>query len=156
MNTSYEKLSFYNSYFGGTIEGDNILSSDFYGNKTLVGVTIKKYQDTLDLLNTYYNKLVELGVIEKEKTPEEVAKEQQEMIKTMMLQMQHMQEKIDSLNEQNQNVRKDIQNDGYKQNSEHNNEQNEHELDTTTNVESINRKSESDVEFSKQSNWVIK
>lgn len=152
MNTSYEKLSFYNSYFGGTIEGDNILSSDFYGNKTLVGVTIKKYQDTLDLLNTYYNKLVELGVIEKEKTPEEVAKEQQEMIKTMMLQMQHMQEKIDSLNEQNQNVRKDIQNDGYKQNSEHNNEQNEHELDTTTNVESINRKSESDVEFSKQSN----
>lgn len=152
MNTSYEKLSFYNSYFGGTIEGDNILSSDFYGNKTLVGVTIKKYQDTLDLLNTYYNKLVELGVIEKEKTPEEVAKEQQEMIKTMMLQMQHMQEKIDSLNEQNQAIRKDTQNDGYKQISEHNNEQNEHELITTTNVESINRKSESDVEFSKQSN----
>lgn len=152
MNTSYEKLSFYNSYFGGTIEGDNILSSDFYGNKTLVGVTIKKYQDTLDLLNTYYNKLVELGVIEKEKTPEEVAKEQQEMIKTMMLQMQHMQEKIDSLNEQNQAIRKDTQNDGYKQISEYNNEQNEYEPNTTTNVESINRKSENHVEFSKQSN----
>lgn len=152
MNTSYEKLSFYNSYFGGTIEGDNILSSDFYGNKTLIGVTIKKYQDTLDLLNTYYNKLVELGVIEKEKTPEEVAKEQQEMIKTMMLQMQHMQEKIDSLNEQNQAIRKDTQNDGYKQISEYNNEQNEYEPNTTTNVESINRKSENHVEFSKQSN----
>lgn len=152
MNTSYEKLSFYNSYFGGTIEGDNILSSDFYGNKTLVGVTIKKYQDTLDLLNTYYNKLVELGVIEKEKTPEEVAKEQQEMIKTMMLQMQHMQEKIDSLNEQNQAIRKDTQNDGYKQISEYNNEQNEYEPSTTTNVESINRKSKNHVEFSKQSN----
>lgn len=152
MNTSYEKLSFYNSYFGGTIEGDNILSSDFYGNKTLIGVTIKKYQDTLDLLNTYYNKLVELGVIEKEKTPEEVAKEQQEMIKTMMLQMQHMQEKIDSLNEQNQAIRKDTQNDGYKQISEYNNEQNEYEPNTTTNVESINRKSKNHVEFSKQSN----
>lgn len=149
MNTSYEKLSFYNSYFGGTIEGDNILSSDFYGNKTLIGVTIKKYQETLDLLNTYYNKLVELGVIEKEKTPEEVAKEQQEMIKAMMLQMQHMQEKIDSLNEQKQPIRKDIQHDGYQQISINNNEQNEYESNTTTKVEPINSESEGNVEFRK-------
>jgi hypothetical protein len=40
-----------------------------------------------------------LGVLEEEKTPEEVAKEQQEMMKAMMLQMKEMQEKIDSFGE---------------------------------------------------------
>lgn len=97
MNTSYEKLSFYNTFFGGSIDGDNIVSTDFYGNKQIVGVTMKKYQDTLDLLNTYYNKLIELGVIEKEKTPEDIAKEQQQMMQAMFTQMQMMQEKLDTL-----------------------------------------------------------
>lgn len=97
MNTSYEKLSFYNTFFGGSIDGDNIVSTDFYGNKQIVGVTMKKYQDTLDLLNTYYNKLIELGVIEKEKTPEDIAKEQQQMMQAMFTQMQMMQEKLDNL-----------------------------------------------------------
>lgn len=99
MNTSYEKLSFYNTFFGGSIEGDNIVSTDFYGNKQIVGVTSKKYQETVDLLNTYYNKLVDLGIIEKEKTPEEIAKEQQEMMSMMMSQMKAMQEKLDSMQE---------------------------------------------------------
>ena len=58
---------------------------------------MKKYQDTLDLLNTYYNKLIELGVIEKEKTPEDIAKEQQQMMQAMFTQMQMMQEKLDNL-----------------------------------------------------------
>lgn len=92
MNTSYEKLSFYNNYFGGYIDGDNILSTDFYGNKTIVGVTSKKYKDTVDLLNTYYNKLVELGVIEKEKTPEDLAKEQQQMMQENNV---HKEEKVE-------------------------------------------------------------
>lgn len=147
MNTSYEKLSFYNSYFGGVIEGDNIMSSDFYGNKTLIGVTMKKYQETLDLLNNYYNKLIELGVIEKEKTPEEIAKEQQDMIKTMMIQMQHMQEKIDCLNEQNR-IKKETSHDEYKQVGSSGDEQTEYESKTTTNVDTINRQSESFIEFS--------
>lgn len=101
MNTSYEKLSFYNTFFGGSIDGDNIISTDFYGNKQVVGVTMKKYQDTLDLLNTYYNKLIELGIIEKEKTPEDIAKEQQQMMQAMFAQMQVMQEKLDSLQSKN-------------------------------------------------------
>lgn len=101
MNTSYEKLSFYNTFFGGSIDGDNIISTDFYGNKQVVGVTMKKYQDTLDLLNTYYNKLIELGIIEKEKTPEDIAKEQQQMMQAMFVQMQVMQEKLDSLQSKN-------------------------------------------------------
>lgn len=149
MNTSYEKLSFYNSFFGGTIEGDNIMTTDFYGNKSTIGVTMKKYQETLDLLNTYYNKLVDLGVIEKEKTPEEVAKEQQEMMKTMMMQMQAMQAKIDSMNEVNHITKEN--NDGYESVKNEHYEQNEPKSSSTTIVEPINRKSTGNAQFGEQS-----
>ena len=42
MNTSYEKLSFYNTFFGGSIDGDNIISTDFYGNKQVLYVILPK------------------------------------------------------------------------------------------------------------------
>lgn len=141
MNTSYEKLSFYNNYFGGIIEGDNILSTDFYGNKTLVGVTIKKHKETVELLNTYYNKLVELGVIEKEKTPEDIAKEQQQMMQAMFAQMQAMQEKLDNLQiKEEVKVEKDI-NDGYESNSENDKPENELEPKSTRQFIKFNRES---------------
>lgn len=141
MNTSYEKLSFYNNYFGGYIDGDNILSTDFYGNKTIVGVTSKKYKDTVDLLNTYYNKLVELGVIEKEKTPEDLAKEQQQMMQAMFAQMQAMQEKLDSLQLKEEiKVEKDI-NNGYESNSENDKPENEPEPKSTRQFIKFNRES---------------
>lgn len=150
MNTSYEKLSFYNSFFGGTIEGDNILSSDFYGNKTVVGVTLKKYEDTLNLLNLYYDKLVDLGVIEKEKTPEDIAKEQQEMMKQMMEKMQEMQATIDSMNNK-QALTKGNRNDEYESNSKHCNEQDEFKPNATTSIEQFNRKGKGNAKFSQQS-----
>lgn len=148
MNTSYEKFSFYNNYFGGSIEGDNIISTDFYGNKQIVGVTTKKHQETVELLNSYYNKLVELGVIEKEKTPEDIAKEQQQMMQTMMLQMQTMQQALTEL-QQNKTKGEEhehqstIKNDG---------SEIKYESNATKQFESINRKGKGDIKFSKQSN----
>lgn len=118
MNTSYEKFSFYNNYFGGSIEGDNIISTDFYGNKQVVGVTTKKHQETLDLLNTYYNKLVDLGVIEKEKSPEELVSEQNKMMQEMFAQMKAMQEKLDSLQNEKDIIMKGKKN-GYESNSKY-------------------------------------
>lgn len=141
MNTSYEKLSFYNNYFGGYIDGDNIISNDFYGNKQIVGVTIKKHKETLDLLNTYYNKLIELGVIEKEKTPEDIAKEQQQMMQAMFAQMQSMQEKLDSLqNKNSEPIVKDINNE-YESNGISNKSKNEPERRPTKQSNKINRES---------------
>lgn len=141
MNTSYEKLSFYNNYFGGYIDGDNILSTDFYGNKQVVGVTMKKHKETLDLLNTYYNKLIELGVIEKEKTPEDIAKEQQQMMQAMFAQMQSMQEKLDSLQNKNDEIiEKDINNE-YESNGIANKSKNESERRPTKQSNKINRES---------------
>ena len=142
MNTSYEKLSFYNNYFGGYIDGDNILSADFYGNKSIVGVTIKKHKETVELLNTYYNKLVELGIIEKEKTPEDIAKEQQQMMQAMFAQMQSMQEKLDSLQhiKEETKVEKDIDY-GYEPNSENDKQPDEPEQKSTRQFIKFNRES---------------
>lgn len=148
MNTSYEKFSFYNNYFGGSIEGDNIISTDFYGNKQIVGVTTKKHQETVELLNSYYNKLVDMGVIEKEKTPEDIAKEQQQMMQTMMLQMQTMQQ---ALNELQQNKTKGEEHE-HQPNIKNDGTEIKYESNSTKQFESINRKGKGDIKFSKQSN----
>jgi hypothetical protein len=148
MNTSYEKFSFYNNYFGGSIEGDNIISTDFYGNKQIVGVTTKKHQETVELLNSYYNKLVDMGVIEKEKTPEDIAKEQQQMMQTMMLQMQTMQQ---ALNELQQNKTKGEEHE-HQPNIKNDGTEIKYESNSTKQFESINRKGKGDTKFSKQSN----
>lgn len=94
FNTSYEKLSFYNNMFNAYIDGDSIYSSDFYGNRQLQGVTSKKHQETLDLLNTYYNKLVELGAIEKEKSAEEIAMEQNQLMQQLLNQLQDLKKEV--------------------------------------------------------------
>lgn len=137
MNTSYEKFSFYNNYFGGYIDRDNIYSADFYGNKQVIGVTMKKHQETLDLLNTYYNKLIDLGIIEKEKTPEDIAKEQQQMMQSMIAQMKSMQEKLDNLQNQNE-IEKDINNE-YKSSGTDNKSENESESRPTKSTNKVNR-----------------
>lgn len=152
MNTSYEKFSFYNNYFGGTIDGDNIISTDFYGNKQIVGVTTKKHKETVELLNSYYNKLVELGVIEKEKTAEDIAKEQQQLMQTMIQQMQTMQQALSELQQEKvSNNIKGVENE-YQSNSNNIGSEVQFEPNTTKQPNPINRKGKGDVKFSKQSN----
>jgi hypothetical protein len=146
MNTSYEKVSFYNNFFGGSIDGDNIVSTDYYGNKQVIGVTNKKHQETLELLSSYYDKLVELGVIEKEKTPEDIAKEQQEMMQTLILQMKVMQDKLESLQQTKGET------NGYKSNSKIIDTDNGVESNTTEQPINVNRKGKGDIKYCKQSN----
>jgi hypothetical protein len=145
MNTSYEKISFYNNFFGGTIDGDNILTTDYYGNKQVIGVTSKKYKETMELLTTYYNKLVEVGVIEKEKTAEDIAKEQQLMMQTLMNQMKAMQDKLDSLQENKGET------NGYKSDSEQLDTNIGFEQSTTEQPINVNRKSKGDFKSNRQS-----
>lgn len=136
MNTSYEKLSFFNTFFSGTIDNDNIYSTDFYGNRQLIGVTQKKHQETVDLLNTYYNKLVELGIIEKEKTPEDIAKEQQQMMQAMMNEIQSMQKTIEAMKTTQSN---NLDNTKIEQNNGGNNEYQSNDEFHNTKVESESR-----------------
>lgn len=150
MNTSYEKLSFYNTFFGGSIDGDNIVSTDFYGNKTVVGVTTKKYEETMNLLNEYYNKLVDAGIIQKEKTPEEIVKEQQDLMNNMMIQMKEMQSRLDSLQNSNHNILEEK--NEYQSNSKQLDSETQYESKPVKQFNKFNRKSKADAQLSKQSN----
>lgn len=73
INTTWSN----NLNFFGFVNNDDIYTS----NGELIGVNLKKYQTIEQALITCKNKLIELGVIEIEKTPEEIIKEQSEMIK---------------------------------------------------------------------------
>lgn len=150
MNTSYEKVSFFNNYFGGIIDGNNIYTTDFYGNKQLIGVTTKKHQETVDLLDTYYNKLIELGVIEKEKTPDEIAKEQQQMMQAMMNQMAEMQHTIQTL--QSQKLINEDKNDECRTNDSIDFKNDEFKSNTGKQFNKVNRKGEGGAQYSSKSN----
>lgn len=103
---STERTQLYNSCFNAYVQGDNIIQADFYGNSTAVGITNQKAQQIInenkelkELLDKYTNKLVELGVIQKEKTPEEIMQEQTALIQKMSESLTAMQNEIISLKE---------------------------------------------------------
>lgn len=112
MNLTHEKTSIYNNIFTCYVENGGIFQTDYIGNKIgQLGVTNEtysalnsKYIDLKNICDTYYNKLVDAGIIEKEKTPEEIIKEQSELMNQMLLQMKDMQSEINQLKE-----KKDVQ-----------------------------------------------
>lgn len=67
------------------IDGDNIVQSDYMGmgNRKIIGKTSESYKNLEDTTTEYYNKLVELGVIVPEKTPEEMVGELQKNMNDM-------------------------------------------------------------------------
>lgn len=86
------------NYVNCLIEDGNIFQVDYSrGNKTKIGVVNDVYNDTSNTLDEYYNKLVELGVIEKEKTPEEKEADQMLLMKNMMDQMEILKNEIKEL-----------------------------------------------------------
>lgn len=81
---TYERLEFLNNMVAATISGDDILQCDMYGrNPVKIGVTLRKYKEATDTLDKYYKKLVELGVIQEEKSSEQMLKEFMAEIKTL-------------------------------------------------------------------------
>jgi hypothetical protein len=65
------------------IDGDSIVQMDMIGNRKVIGKTAEAYS-TLEATTTeYYNKLVELGVIVPEKSPEEMMREMQKTMYDM-------------------------------------------------------------------------
>ena len=60
---------------------DGDISDVLTGKK--IGVTLDKYKEIEDISMQYYNKLIEAGLIEKEKTPEEIAEEQNKLISAL-------------------------------------------------------------------------
>lgn len=77
----------YENFRQYVIEGDKICDKDLYGNKTVIGVTNKAYEDLNKITEEYYNKLVELGVIVPEKTPEQIQQEQNQLMQELLQQI---------------------------------------------------------------------
>lgn len=65
------------------IDGENIVQVDYMGTRKIVGKTMAAYGELESTATEYYNKLVELGVIEVPKTPEEMVKEMQKNMNDM-------------------------------------------------------------------------
>lgn len=64
------------------IDGEDIYQVDYMGgNKRLIGKTCSAYKELEDTTTEYYNKLVEIGVIQKPQDPQELM---QEMQKSML------------------------------------------------------------------------
>ena len=84
-----------NNLISCTIDNDNIYQyNNFSNQKTLIGITVKKYNDLKEIADKYYNILVEKNIIEKPKTQEDLMSE-------MLKQMKEMQEEIKSLKNKN-------------------------------------------------------
>lgn len=80
------------------VENDNIYQlSGWNMQKVPVGVTMNKYNELKQVADGYYNVLIEKGILEKPKTPEEIAQEQQKLMNEMFNQMKAMQDEIKSL-----------------------------------------------------------
>ncbi len=77
-----------------TVEDNTILQCNYGQPFKKIGVTIEKYNDALKLINEYRNKLIELGVIEKEKTPEELQKETNALLVKLNERMNSMEEQL--------------------------------------------------------------
>jgi len=65
------------------IDGDNIVQADYLGNRKVIGKTSEAYSELETTTTEYYQKLVELGVIVPEKSPEEIMREMQKAMYDM-------------------------------------------------------------------------
>ncbi len=80
--TYFNNTSFgFNNAFSCCVENGEIFQIDAYNNKVSVGQTNELVKEKEDILNEYYNKLVELGAIVPPKTQEEINSELQQALK---------------------------------------------------------------------------
>lgn len=90
---TYERLEFLNNMVSAVVSGEDIYQCDIYGRtNNKIGVTLKKYNEATETLSKYYNKLVELGVIQEEKKPEDMMKEFMAEIRTLRNEIKQLKE----------------------------------------------------------------
>lgn len=91
MIPNYQPMQNMNNTVICSIEDNAIIQVGSYGNPPKkIGITLNKYEELLSLLDQYRNKLIELGVIEKEKTPEELQKENQALLSAILKRLDNL------------------------------------------------------------------
>lgn len=107
----------FNSWIAVDVKDGNI--SDVSTGKK-IGVTLEKYKELEDISMQYYNKLIEAGLIEKEKTPEEIAAEQNKLISSLFNELKDLKEELRSIKDDKPikyDIADDIKQNGNEQNS---------------------------------------
>ena len=115
----------FNSWIAVDIKDGNI--SDVSTGKK-IGVTLEKYKELEDISMQYYNKLIEAGLIEKEKTPEEIAAEQNKIINSLFNELKDLKEELRSIKD-DKPIKYDIADD-IKQNGDERNTKTESSIVT--------------------------
>lgn len=87
--------------FLAQLEGTNIYQVNGFafggGNRAQVGVTLQAYNELKQMCQQYYDKLVEVGIIQKEKTPAEIQAEQTQMIASMLDVVKDLKAEVEAL-----------------------------------------------------------
>lgn len=84
-----------NNVFTGAIAEDGTIYIMTAGRRgEAVGIDNQRVEEMQEIIDKYYNKLVELGVIKLPKTPEQIIEEQNQMMHQMLLQMQQLQNEM--------------------------------------------------------------
>jgi hypothetical protein len=96
MDVNYRELSFA-SPFLCLIKDGNI----FDAQNNHIGVTLAAHKEALDLLKNYKSLLEEHGIIQKQKSPEELQKEMQMSVSALTNMVQSLTEKIERLESKN-------------------------------------------------------
>lgn len=106
-NFNYQQLTINNPNFLSYVNQGKIFNA--YNNQQ-IGVTNDEYNKALNIAKEYKKVLEDKGIIEKEKTPEEIQKELQETIKRQNEVMAQMADTIKSISDKvNDMEKKDVE-----------------------------------------------
>lgn len=93
--------------FLAQLEGTNIYQVNGFafggGNRAQVGVTLQAYNELKQMCQQYYDKLVEVGVIQKEKTPAELQAEQTQMMANVLAVVKDLKAEVEALKHERRN-----------------------------------------------------
>lgn len=94
--TTFTNSNFFNASIN---ENSEIFRVDMWSSSPpqKVGVTIEKYNELLNVANKFQEKLEELGVLEKEKTPEEIQKENNNLLNMLNNKLESFSERLEAL-----------------------------------------------------------
>ena len=84
------------NFFLVSVENEKLMQVDYAGRPIKeIGVTIAQYQDALKVIAGYKEKLVEAGILKKEKTMQEIQEEQTQILKALMERIDNLEKKED-------------------------------------------------------------
>lgn len=116
MNITEQKTTSINmqQQFLAQTDGANIYQINGFasfgaGSRTQVGVTLQAYNDLKQMCQQYYDKLVDVGVIQKEKTPAEIQAEQAQLMAEMLTTMKALKQEVEVLKNERENSSKDVE-----------------------------------------------